>query len=374
MADYSQDSIQVLEGLEPVRRRPGMYIGSTDGEGLFHMLFELVGNSIDQHLGGHATELRVAISSDGWILVSDDGPGIPTIAMPERADRRRVSFLEHVFTRLHCGATFDGHFPHIHLTPGLHGVGVAVVSALSERVEVETTYEGVRWQQVFERGERATPLQRLGPTAVEGTAIRFRPDPMVFGAAQLERTAVEARLRELAWLNPRLRMFWQERRLGARGGIATWASRLAAERGDVVCRYATTNRVRDVHVEVAFAWNACGEPIVRSYVNMQPTCRDGTHVDGIWSGFAEHARTRKTIARRVRHVREAIGCGLVAIVHVGLYHARFGSPSQDQLKNPEAAGAVCAAVRASLADGAWHGWHVRRFLDERLRVEPETAG
>ncbi len=374
MADYSADSIQVLQGLGGVRRRPGMYVGNTDdGSGLLHMVLELVGNSIDQHLAGHVTELWVAMSDDGWISIRDDGSGIPTDLLPLRHDEPPISLLEHVFTRLHMGPTFDGHVPHVHVSTGVQGFGVAVVSALSERVIVETTYKGVRWTQTFERGERVTPLLRLGPTAREGTTVRFRPDPLIFKNVELDRRGTEARLQELAWLSPQLRVFWNERRLRARGGIAGLTQQIAAERGDVQFRYALKQTVGDVHVEIAFAWNRDGEEVVRSYVNMQPTLGNGTHVSGIWRGLAEYARSRNALARRARHVREAVGRGLVAVVHVGLYDPRFGSPTRDQLQNPEAADAVRTALRTTLVERQYYAWDVRRFLDERLHVANGTA-
>ena len=189
MSEYSSDQIQVITGLQPVRKRPGMYIGNTDGSGLRNMVWELVDNVIALHMAGHATELRVELGPDTWITVRDDGSGIPTDLIPERAPHgghpnqthatadAPTSVLEAVFLRLHTCAPYGTHVPYVRGSGGLAGVGLSAVNALSKRLEVETTYRGVRWSQAFERGERATPLRRHGPSSLEGTTIRFQPNP-----------------------------------------------------------------------------------------------------------------------------------------------------------------------------------------------------
>jgi DNA gyrase subunit B len=249
----------------------------------------------------------------------------------------------------------------------MHGVGIAAVNALSERFEIETTYRGIRWTQSFERGKRTSALRRIGPSSIEGTTVRLRPDPTIFSTIELDHVRIEARLQELAWLNPHLRVYFQEQRLHARGGIAGWARMLASERGLGIEWHSLARNIRSVGVNVAFAWNRNGAPLVRSFVNMQPTTA-GTHVQGLWLGLADYARGRKARARTVEHVREAIGCGLVAVLDVGMYDARFGSPTRDQLCSPEAAKAVRAAVRDALSIDDGRTWHLRRFLDARLHV------
>jgi DNA gyrase subunit B len=366
-SDYSADQIQVLRGLEPVRKRPGMYIGDThDGSGLLHLVWEVVGNVIDQHLLGRATELRIELREDGWVSIADDGPGLPVDDVPIDGDS--TSALEAIFTRLHYGATLDNHYPHVHVTASLRGVGVAVVNALSERLEVETTRDGIRWTQSFERGDRASRLRRVGPSRLEGTTIRFRPDATIFGSVGFDRAAIRERVQELAWLLPKLRIYLQEVRVRARGGIMGWARELAGERGEVVASYALTQFTGDIRVDLAFAWNRDGAPIVHSFVNLNRTVEDGSHVDGVWRGFQEYARTMKSPARSVRHVREAVGCGLVMVVDVAMLDPRFGAPTRDQLRNPEAANAVRAALRACLDAGVWHTHRIRAFVDQRLCV------
>ncbi|HTL36314.1 MAG TPA: ATP-binding protein [Kofleriaceae bacterium] len=299
MASYSADQIQVLKGLEPVRKRPGMYVGGTDREGLHHLVWEVVGNVIDLHLAGQASELHVSVGPDAWITLRDDGPGVPTSITSEG-----ISMLEVVFTRLHAGATYDGHFPHVHLTKNWRGVGLAVVNALSERLEVETTYQGIRWAQAYERGERVSPPRRIGPTTFEGTTIRFRPDPQIFGQVTLDPAAVGARLQQLAWLNPQLRVVWQEQRLRGRGGVLGWAHSIARERGRVVCSHGVVGAEGDVKVDIGLAWNETGPSRIHGFVNMQPTT-GGTHVDGLWTAFVSMPE-RTTPRLASAHAREAM--------------------------------------------------------------------
>ena len=366
MPNYDSDSITVLEGLAPVRKRPGMYIGdTTNGAGLHHLLWELVSNVIDQHLIGNATELGVELSADGWITVRDDGGGIPIDDMPSRSEEPPISVLEAIFTRLHCGPTFDGHSPHVHLAPTMQGVGVAVVNALSEQLVVETAYRAILWTLTFERGERTSGLRRVGPATRDGTTVRFRADSTIFTSIDLDHEHVRTRLQELAWLNPHLRVYFQERRLVARRGIAGWARAIASARSDVLESYAFSQNIQDVRVDVGLAWNRDGETIVRSFVNMQPTS-EGSHIDGLWLGLADYARAVKSPARRLPHVREAIGCGLVAVISVGMYAPQFGAPTRDQLVSPEAAAAVRKALRTVLAPDDWRTWRLRKFVDARL--------
>lgn len=195
MSEYDPSSIVVLAWPEVIRKRPGMYVGDVDdGSGLHHLLWEVAGNVIDLHLARYATELHVDLARDAWVMVRDDGPGIPV----EPAGPGLASILETVCATLHAKATFDQHFPHVHLGVGMHGVGLAAVNALSARFEVETTRDGVRWGQAFERGRVASDLRCLGTTSTVGTTVRFQPDPEIFGAIELDPSAVARRLQELA--------------------------------------------------------------------------------------------------------------------------------------------------------------------------------
>jgi DNA gyrase subunit B len=350
------DEIQVLKGLEPIRKRPGMYVGSTDdGTGLHHLLCELVGNVVDLHLARQATEMHVDLTSDGWVSVRDDGPGISTDVLP----RHQASALEVVFTKLMAsGPTSPRHTPHVHLTPSLMGVGLCVVNALSTRTEVETTRHGKRWAMAFERGTVVTSLRSLGPTSVEGTLIRFRPDPQIFKSIEFNLVHVRDHLQQVAWLSPVLRVFFQERRVYGRGGLRGWAEQLAGGTPDA--SFSTEQKVDDVYVDIALAWSGDRAPIVRSFVNMQSSRGHGTHVDGLYSAFAACA---KDLGVTSKEFRKRIEPGLIAIIHVGLYDARWGNPCRDQLISPVAGKVVAKVLRDQFVEAK----RLREFFESRVR-------
>jgi hypothetical protein len=230
--EYEAASITVLEGLEPVRRRPAMYIGDTGAFGLETMVFEVVANAFDQHLAGHAQRIGVA-AAEGWVTVEDDAA------------------LLTVFTRIHMGATLDGHHPHVHLT--VPGVGLAVVNALSERLEVEVRREGVVRRAAFARGVLVEPLSVAGTTSEHGTSIRFLPDPTIFVDQRADLDGWHRRLSELAWLTPRLELSFQGRSLRQPTGFAGWAIQLG---GDAVVPGSVleaSGEIDDVTVEIAIA-------------------------------------------------------------------------------------------------------------------------
>jgi DNA gyrase/topoisomerase IV subunit B len=353
-----------------------MYVGGTGSTGLHHLVWELVGNVIDQHLAGYATELRVELADDGWVTVSDDGPGIPTDTVSPIVARRRpaedprkpepTTVIETVFTRLHQGPTWAGHYPHVHVAPSLIGFGCAVASALSERLVVDTSYRGVHWRLELERGERVSPLRRLGRPERDGTTIRFRPDPTIFSTVVLDHAVVHARLQELAWLNPHLRVFFQDERIAARGGVCGLAGQLASARDEVLAVHTIAQNVGDVRVDIGLAWNRDGESIVRSFVNLHPTL-DGSHVDALWLGFADYARSSGAAVRTAREMRQALGTGLVAVVSIGLHGAEFASPTKDILKSPRARKAVRAAIASSWRAELAHIACVKKLVHERLQ-------
>lgn len=329
------DKEPVLRGLESIRKRPGMYVGGTGAEGLHHLLWEVVGNVVDQHLARAATELHVDVTDDGWIAVSDDGPGISTRPYPGT----EASTLEIVFTKLAAGGHTDlRRTAHVHLSPTLNGAGVGSVNALSARTEVETTRDGQRWAIAFERGPVATPLRSLGPTTREGTTLRFRPDPQIFRTTVIDLELVRAHLQQVAWLSPLLRVFLQGRRVSGRGGLRGWAEQLAG--GTPEASFSTEQRVDDVYVDLALAWRGDRDPVIHSFVNMHSSPAHGTHVQGLQRAFAACAKDLG-VSRKV--FSACVEPGLIAMVHVGMFAPRWGNPMKDQLVSP-VAGEVVAKV------------------------------
>jgi DNA gyrase subunit B len=336
-----------IANVERVRSRPAMYVGDvTDGSGLHHLIWEIVANVVDLHLMRMATELHVDVTADSWVTIRDDGPGI-------QGD------LQAIVTTPHTDPTRDGHHLHIHLTKTGHGVGMAVVNALSTRFEVETTCDGTRRAQAYERGVPLSEVRDLGPSDVEGTQIRFQPDPETFGSIAIDAAAIAERLQQLAWLNPSLRVFFQGARLRWRGGVRSWAEQVAS--GPPRAAFSTSQVSDGVFVDLAIAWADAGEPTIRSFVNMQET-RRGTHVDGLWAGLSAFADA----AGAFEDVRAALAPGLAAIIHVGLYSPRFGGPTREHLVSPVAGIAVRQVIERDLAGALSFDHELRSFLVQRI--------
>lgn len=350
---YTCDQIQVLEGLEPVRLRPGMYIGDTrDGSGLQHMVWEVVSNVIDLHLCRRASLLRVDIRGP-WVEVEDDGPGLP-VAMHGPSGKRAA---EVILTTLHAGPTWDGHFPHVHIH-GHRGLGLAPVNALSADLEIETHSMGRVWRQRFEQGRAQTPFASHGATSRTGTRVRFRPDPAIFGSVVFDVEAVGRRLRELAHLNPGLTIRYGEHTLRERLGLYGWASRLLGDDSvDSMGRTLVASRFENgVALEGALGWGASGPPRVIAFAQQGKSSLESSHVLGFWDGLRQALGDlpgRPARGMRTNVFREVIGNGLVAVLDVQLHQPDFAGPVRERLLNPEAREvarvAVSDAVKCKLA-------------------------
>jgi DNA gyrase subunit B len=337
-----------------------MYFGSIDGTGLHNLLWEVVGNVLDLHLARWATELTVEIA-DGWATVRDDGPGISV----DSDAKAQVPTLQAVFTRLRVDPTYDGHSPHVHLRPAMAGVGLGPVNALCARLEVETTRGGVRWHQAYVRGRPATRVERIGETRLEGTTVRFLPDPDVFGASSFDPVTIRDQLQRLAWLNPLLHISFDGTRLPARGGIAGW---LITSTKDLEVSLATRQHVEHVDVDLALGWSTSPETTVRSFVNFAET-KTGTHVDGLWQGLAGLARALGIQAAEAEALsKRALAPGLTAFIHVGLLDPRFGGPTREHLATPLAATAVAQALVNELPSALKRDPRLREYISARLGV------
>ncbi len=337
--------------LDVVRKRPAMYVGDTDDEtGLHRLLWELVANSVDEHLAGWCDEIDIALHADGAITVTDEGRG-----MPVAPTAGGVPFAQHVLTRLHTTPTADGHVPHVHV--GLSGVGLAVVNALSEHLELTTCRDGGRWVARWRRGALVSPLRRVGDARETGTTVRFRPDPDIFPGQTMRIAPVRARLDELAALTGTLRFRLRDERpdagvLHRPEGLAAFVVgdlRAGAWTGPVRAGPVSVSATRDgATVEAVLAWRYHRDTRVWSFVNAQRTHGGGSHERGLLDALTRaYARTHglgRAAARR------AATAGLEAALHIRPSSVpRFAGPMKDRVDDPDVARLVRQLLEAPLA-------------------------
>jgi DNA gyrase subunit B len=353
---YGAESIQILEGLTAVRKRPAMYIGSTDSRGLHHLINEVVDNSIDEALRGACNRIEVILGKDGTCTVTDNGGGIPV----EEHPRYHRPTLEIVMTVLHAGSKFDRQTYKV--SGGLHGVGVHVVNALSRFVEVRVKRQGQEYFQRFERGVPVAPLKVLGPAEGTGTSVRFLPDEEIFETVSFDRGIVEHRLRELAFLNPQVTIeFWDERD-GTRttwryeGGLRQFVEELTSAKAPLFTPAIYLHAQRDtMDVEVALQYDDGYNELVLSYANNIPTVDGGTHLMGFRSALTralnDYARSRNLIrGDREPLLGEDTREGLTAVVAVKLLEPQFEGQTKAKLGNSEVKGYVESAVYEKLSE------------------------
>jgi len=354
-AAYDAQQIQVLEGLEGVRKRPGMYVGSTGSRGLHHLVFEVVDNSVDEALAGYATRIDVIIHKDNSITVADNGRGIPVDNVP-RIGRPAV---EVVMTMLHAGGKFGG--GGYKISGGLHGVGVSVVNALSEWLEVEVSRDGKRYTQRFERGQRASPLRTAGKADGTGTVVVFKPDAKVFVETEYDSKILAERLDELAYLNAGLVLTLLDERSGEKqefahkGGIGELVRVQNKNKGALGDPIAI-DRVRDgVEIDAAVQYNTGYLEHVFTYVNTINTVEGGTHLVGFRSALT---RSINDYARRQGLLRngdislqgEDVREGLTAVLSIKMPEPQFEGQTKTKLGNPEIKGLVESVVGEELAE------------------------
>ena len=356
---YTARDITVLEGLEPVRKRPGMYIGGIDARGLHHLVNEIVDNAIDEVINGYATRLEVTLfEGSREIEVADNGRGIPVDVHP----KYRKSALELILTTLHSGGKFDqGNYVH---SGGLHGVGSSVVCALSSEMTVTVKRDGHEWRQTYARGKATSKVQKIsGGEKVRGsgTTVRFRPDAEIFGKLSFEAREIRERLEAKTYLHRGLRVvFLDETEKPARrdeltheGGLSDWLTHVVQERG-----YATTGgtfnlaREGEPRLELALVWTEATDEHVRSYVNGISTPSGGTHENGLRSGITKAVRnyleTHELLPKGVTVTAEDIREGLVVLLSAYVLEPQFQGQTKDRLNNPEVAAQVDGAVRPAL--------------------------
>jgi DNA gyrase subunit B len=353
---YSSQDIDVLEGLEPVRKRPAMYIGGTDLSGYHHLLWEIVDNCVDEAINGHASLIEVVIDADRrGATVTDNGRGIPVDVHP----KHKKTALELVLTVLHAGGKFEG--KNYQVSGGLHGVGASVVNALSEKLVATVRREGTEWTQSFVRGTPEGKLKSLGPTKKRGTTIHFRPDPTIFGktgAFDVER--IRERLEAKSYLHRGLKVALKDEKTGERwefhhpGGIVEYLGKLITEKGKpaIHAQLFTFDRPDDPRLEVALAWTEGTDERIQSYANGIPTPQGGTHENGLKSALNKAIRAfmaaKKIEPKGVTVAAEDIREGIVALCSVYVAEPQFQGQTKDRLNNPEVTAQVENAVRTAL--------------------------
>jgi len=343
-ADYTAASIQVLEGLEAVRRRPGMYIGSTDERGLHHLVWEVVDNSIDEAMAGHASTIRVTIKTDDTVVVQDDGRGVPVGKHSTGKDA-----LEVVHTVLHAGGKFGG--GGYKVSGGLHGVGVSVVNALSEWMRVESARDGAVWTQEYERGKPTSAVKKIGPQGDRrGTTTIFRADPTMFSTTDYSFEVISQRLRESAYLTKGV---WitlideradRERSFYFEGGLESFVRHLNRNKEALHDRpIYVERREGSTAVEVALQYNDSYTENVLAFANNINTVDGGTHVTGfraaLTSSLNDWARRSGTLKDSDGNLSgDDVREGLTAVISVKLTDAQFEGQTKAKLGNAESRG------------------------------------
>jgi DNA gyrase/topoisomerase IV subunit B len=358
---YSGQNIQVLEGLEPVRKRPAMYIGGTDASGFHHLLWEILDNSVDEVINGFATRVEVTLHKDGRsVTVEDDGRGIPVDVMP----KFKKSALEIILTTLHAGGKFEqGNYVH---SGGLHGVGSSVVNALSRKLVAEVKRDGKRYTQSFARGKPTTPLKTLGNARGTGTLVTFEPDPEIFGEKlRFDPRLISERLEAKSYLHKGMVVVFHDQTQSPAvtvehkhdGGIAEYLPRLVAARNKPTVppqegAQFYVSRENGTRMEAALAWTESTEEHIRSYVNGIPTPAGGAHEAGLRAGVVKavrnyietHGITPKGVSLTAEDIREGMTC----VLSVYVVEPQFQGQTKSRLNNPEATPAVDNVVRPAL--------------------------
>ncbi len=373
MANYTAKDITVLEGLEPVRKRPGMYIGGVGAAGLHHLVWEVVDNAIDEAMNGYASTISVALHADGSsVTVVDDGRGIPVDKHPQS----KKSALEVVFTTLHAGGKFE---PGTYKTAGgLHGVGASVVCALSKELVVTVKRDGASWEQTFRQGKPAGPVRRIGAARGTGTMVFFRPDATIFPKVEFDAATIRERLEVASYLHKGVKVLFEDEATGQRDvfvhedGVVAYLGKIVGAAGkrpvhDAPFVLAKENGLR---LDLALQWTEATDEQIRSYVNGIPTGSGGTHENGLRAGIGKavrnfidtHALSPKGVTLSAEDIRE----GLAGVLSAFLEDPQFQGQTKDRLNNPEVSSAVDSMVRPALEHWLNHNISVAEAIVARI--------
>jgi DNA gyrase subunit B len=358
MATYTAKDITVLEGLEPVRKRPGMYIGGVGATGLHHLVWEILDNSIDEAMNGYASNIAVTLHEDGAsITIADDGRGIPV----DKHSKTKTSALEVIFTTLHAGGKFDaGNYK---TAGGLHGVGASVVNALSKELVATVRRDGAEWEMRFKQGKPAGPLKKNGAARGSGSTVFFRPDTTIFPKVEFDAEIIKQRLEVSSYLHKGVKIVFEDQGKNEKHvfqhseGLVDYLKTILRERTATPVHDApfTLSKEGDdsgLRLDLAMQWTQSTDEHVRSYVNGIPTGSGGTHENGFRAGLGKAVRnfieTHNLSPKGVTLAAEDIREGLVAVLSVFVAEPQFQGQTKDRLNNPEVMSAVDSQVRPAL--------------------------
>ena len=355
---YTAKDITVLEGLEPVRKRPGMYIGGVGAAGLHHLVWEILDNSVDEAMNGYASSITVILHDDeSSITISDDGRGIPVDKHPAT----KKSALEVIFTVLHAGGKFEsGNYK---TAGGLHGVGASVVNALSAELVATVKRDGAQWEMSFRRGAPTGPLKKTGAARGTGTTVHFRPDSTIFPKIAFDAQIIRDRLEVVSYLHKGVRVSFENRAAGTKEvfehqhGLVDFLRKIMGERSarpvhDTPFVFARDSSPR---FDLVLQWTESTDEHIRSYVNGIPTGSGGTHENGLRAGLGKAVRnyieTHNLSPKGMTLTAEDIREGLTGVLSMFIEEPQFQGQTKDRLNNPETASVVDSAVRPAL-----EGW------------------
>ena len=355
--EYSAEQIQVLEGLEAVRKRPGMYIGSVSIRGLHHLVYEIVDNCVDEALAGYCTEINVTIEPGNVICVEDNGRGIPVDIHP----KTKISAAETVYTKLHAGGKFGGDSGY-KVSGGLHGVGASVVNALSNWTEVTIQRDGGIYQMKFERGKTVEPLTRIGDSQKTGTKVRFLADNTIFETLEYDYETLETRFREMAFLTKGLKITIEDLReetpkkaeFHFEGGLISFVEFLNKSKEKLHDKPIYIEKDGEVPVEIAFQYTSAYSENIYTFVNNINTIEGGTHLEGfkraLTKAFNDYARSHNLIKEKDPNLQgEDIREGITAVVSVKVKEPQFEGQTKTKLGNSNVTGIVSSMVNDALS-------------------------
>jgi DNA gyrase subunit B/topoisomerase-4 subunit B len=357
-ATYNASSITVLEGLDPVRKRPGMYIGGTGSAGLHHLVWEIFDNSVDEAMNGHADEIEVTLHKDASsITVRDNGRGIPVDNHPTH----KKPAVEIILCTLHAGGKFEnGQAGNYKTSGGLHGVGASVVNALSKKLLATIRRDGAEWEMEFRQGKATGKLKKLGPARGTGTTIYFQPDPQIFPRTEFNPETIRERLEVASYIHKGLKVIWTDETTGKKetfhheDGILAFLRKILAEKNarPVHEQPFVLEKANGIRMEMCFAWTESTEELLKSYANGIPTPNGGTHENGLRGGVLKAIRnyieTHNLTPRGVTLAAEDIREGVIGVLSVFVEDPQFQGQTKERLNNSEVQSIVDSALRPQL--------------------------